>query len=57
MGILLIGGLVFLFVKRRVQEMYLRKQLHEMEQRIMRDEGIERGDGDEVLKHDIFDLM
>jgi len=56
-GILLIGGLVFLFVKRRVQEMYLRKQLHEMEQRIMRDEGIERGDGDEVLKHDIFDLM
>jgi len=54
---LLLLSVIFYFVKRKVDEVYLRGQLKRMEAKIMEDEGIKvEGDADE-LKQDIFDMM
>lgn len=54
---LLLLSVIFYFVKRKVDEVYLRGQLKRMEAKIMEDEGIKvAGDADE-LKQDIFDMM
>ena len=54
---LLVLSVIFVLVKRKIDEIYLRGQLKRMENKIMEDEGIKNpGDADE-LKHDIFDMM